>query len=31
VGITDRWGDSVALVGVSSATLTANPGAVKFV
>ena len=31
VSIGDKWGDSVALVGVSAATLTANPGAVKFV
>ena len=31
VTIGDRWGDSVALVGVSALTLTANPSAVKFV
>jgi hypothetical protein len=31
MSIGDKWGDSVALVGVSAATLTANPGAVKFV
>jgi hypothetical protein len=31
VTIGDKWGDSVALAGVSAATLTANPSAVKFV
>jgi hypothetical protein len=31
VTIGDKWGDSVSLVGVSAATLTANPGAIKFV
>ncbi len=31
VTIGDKWGDSIALVGVSAATLTASPSAVKFV
>ncbi len=29
--IADKWGDSLTFTGVSAATLTANPSAVKFV
>ena len=29
--IADKWGDDLTLAGVSASTLTANPGAVKFV